>query len=219
VEVLVHKCDSDEFVMFVGIAVMIWFRRNTVVHVGEFLLPNSIAREAITLAEEYKKANLSMTIPPIGNRSGIQPKWKEPAELYYKLNWDAAVDKFNRRLGIGIVVRDHEGYVHATKSMTILGHLELVAVEVLAAFYASLFFKELDLHNIILEGDALQVVKVVSFNVRNWRRIEQLVDDTRIMLNSLSSWQILHISRIANKAVHDITQVAIKQFIDRIWMK
>jgi hypothetical protein len=39
------------------------------------------------------------------------------------------------------------------------------------------------------------------------------------MLNSLSSWQILHISRIANKAVHDITQVAIKQFIDRIWMK
>lgn len=150
-----HKCDSDDFVMFVGIAMIIWFQRNTVFHVGEFLHPNSIASEVIKLAEDYKKANLSKTIPPTGNRNGIQPKWKAPAELYYKLNWDAAVDKFNGHLRIGIVVRDHEKYVHAVRSMTILGHLEPVAAKALAAFNASLFCKELGLYNIILEGDTL----------------------------------------------------------------
>ncbi len=31
------------------------------------------------------------------------------------------------RLGIGIMVRDHEGYVHAVMSITRLGHLEPVA--------------------------------------------------------------------------------------------
>jgi hypothetical protein len=45
----------NEFVLFVGIARKIWFQRNTVVHGGEFLHLSSIARDAITSAEEYKK--------------------------------------------------------------------------------------------------------------------------------------------------------------------
>jgi len=47
-------------------------------------------------------------------------------------------------------------------TMTRLSHLEPIAVETLAAFQASIFCKELCIYNIILEGDALQVVKVVS---------------------------------------------------------
>jgi len=50
---MLERCDREEFVLFVGIARKIWFRRNTVVHGGEFLHSNSIAREAIISAEEY----------------------------------------------------------------------------------------------------------------------------------------------------------------------
>jgi hypothetical protein len=85
------------------------------------------------------------------------------------------------------VVRDHEGYVHVARSMTRLGHLEPVAAEALVAFHASFFCKKLGLHNIILEGDVFQIVKAVSSNVRNCSRYDQLVDDTRIILNSLFS--------------------------------
>jgi hypothetical protein len=83
------------------------------------------------------------------------------------------------------------------------------------------FYKELSLHNIILEDDALQVVKVkaVSFNIHNWSKYSQLVDDTRKMLNSLFSLQIHHISRIANKVAHGLAQAAIRQFIDQFWME
>jgi hypothetical protein len=109
-------------VLFVGIARKIWFRRNTVVHGGEFLHLNSIAREAIISIEEYKKANLSKTVPSTENISGVHLKWKAPAESFYKVNWDAAIDKISGRLEIGIVVRDHEGYVHAASSMIKLGH-------------------------------------------------------------------------------------------------
>jgi hypothetical protein len=72
-------------------------------------------------------------------------------------------------------------------TMTRLSHLEPIAVETLAAFQASIFCKELCIYNIILEGDALQVVKVVSSSAHNWSRFRQLVDNTRIILNSLSS--------------------------------
>jgi hypothetical protein len=71
--------------------------------------------------------------------------------------------------------------------MTRLGPLKPVATVALAAFHASFFYKELSLHNIILEGDVLQVVKAMSSNIYNWSRFRQLVDDTRIILNSLFS--------------------------------
>lgn len=56
-------------------------------------------------------------------RSGIQSKWKVLAEFCYKVNWDAAINKVSGHLRIGIVVRNHEEYVHAARSMTRLGHL------------------------------------------------------------------------------------------------
>jgi hypothetical protein len=43
------------------------------------------------------------------------------------------------------------------------------------------------------------MVKAVSSNDHNYSRFGQLVDDTRIVLNFLSSWQIHHINRITNK--------------------
>jgi hypothetical protein len=48
-----------------------------------------------------------------------------------------------------------------------LGYLEPVAAEALATFYPFFFCKELGLHTIILEGDALQVVKAIKPNDRN----------------------------------------------------
>jgi hypothetical protein len=105
-----------------------------------------------------KKTKLPEIVPPIENINGIQPK------LFSKVNWDAAIEKFNGHLGICIVVRGHEEYVHRARSMTRLEHLELIAAE---ALHVSFFYKESGLHNIILEGDALQVIKAVSSNVYN----------------------------------------------------
>jgi hypothetical protein len=76
VEVMVEKCDNDEFVLFVGIAKKIWLRRNTVVDSGEFLHPNSMTTGAILFAEEYKKANLTESVFLAETRSGIDKRRK-----------------------------------------------------------------------------------------------------------------------------------------------
>jgi hypothetical protein len=52
----------------------------------------------------------------------------------YKVNWDAAVDKKNGHIGLGIVVRDYEGVVLAARSTTKNFLVEPVVAEVLAAF-------------------------------------------------------------------------------------
>lgn len=61
-----------------------------------------------------------------------------------------------------MVVRDHEGYVHAARSMTRMWHLEPTAAKPLAAFYATFFYKKIRLQNILLKGDGLQVVKCLK---------------------------------------------------------
>jgi hypothetical protein len=45
------------------IATKIWFRRNTVVHRGEFLHPNILIKEVEIFLKEYRVANAEETVP------------------------------------------------------------------------------------------------------------------------------------------------------------
>jgi hypothetical protein len=56
----------------------------------------------------------------------------------------------------GLVVRDHEEYVHTVRSMTRMSYLEPAVIEALATFHATFFFfcTELGLRVILLKSDA-----------------------------------------------------------------
>jgi hypothetical protein len=47
-----------------------------------------------------------------------------------KVNWDVAIDSPNRRIGIDIIVRDHEGCVIVARSTTNFVIVEPVTAEV-----------------------------------------------------------------------------------------
>ncbi|KAG6678120.1 hypothetical protein I3842_14G064300 [Carya illinoinensis] len=38
-------------------------------------------------------------------------KWTAPPPNFFKVNWDAAIDKGNSKLGIGVVIRDSDGSI------------------------------------------------------------------------------------------------------------
>jgi hypothetical protein len=63
-------------------------------------------------------------------------------------------------------------------------NLEPVAAEAWIAFQAIVFIKELGLHHIILQGDVLQMIKILKDTYNNWSRNGRLVDDTMIVLLS-----------------------------------
>lgn len=86
-------------------------------------------------------------------------------------------------------------------------------------------FKQLSLaktwvyENIIVEGDAFQIMNTMRSKGRNYRSFRQLLEDTCMVLASLSSWQIVHIKGDANFVVHDLTNASIKQVIDDVWIE
>ncbi len=71
-----------------------------------------------------------------------------------------------------------EGHVLAAKSFTIVGPLEPIVAEALAALHAVEFNRDLRLRRIILEGDTLQVVNAMKSTSHNWSKYGQLVEDT-----------------------------------------
>jgi hypothetical protein len=80
------RCDKEEFELFVGVSRKIWFRRNTVVHGGDFLYPNTLIRGAFEADEDYKKVHINEAGQVTEARSERQVSWKPPPEGKYKLN-------------------------------------------------------------------------------------------------------------------------------------
>ena len=83
--------------------------------------------------------------------------WQAPLQGVYKANWDIVVSSMNQYIGVGVVVRDGNGFVSAAKSTTVFAIYEPAAREVLAARQTAKFCRELGLFDIILEGDSLMV--------------------------------------------------------------
>jgi hypothetical protein len=59
--------------------------------------------------------------------------------------------------------------------------------------------------DIILEGDALQVVNSINANGQNWSKIGYIIDEIKEGLGKLRSWSIKHMKRGANYATNFLT--------------
>ena len=68
-----------------------------------------------------------------------------------------------------------------------------------------------------LKGDAKQVVEAINSPMMVWNRFGQLVEDTRWILHSLTSWKCTFVNQKANDAAHTLAKVAITNVGDRIW--
>jgi ribonuclease HI len=78
-------------------------------------------------------------------------------------------------MGIGVVVRDFQGLVHAARSQTRNTHPEPVIAEAMGALKAIEFCRELGLQDIILEGDAEIVVRAINDKNSKWCRYGQIL--------------------------------------------
>ena len=103
-------------------------------------------------------------------------------------------------MSLGMVVRDNMGRVVAAKCLMVLGHLDPAAAEALGAYHATLFSQEVGVNQLILEGDAQQVVIAVNSGVSQDFRYGQLVEDTRTIffLRSFVKWECRHVCRQFN---------------------
>ncbi|XP_059446463.1 uncharacterized protein LOC132178010 [Corylus avellana] len=157
VEELCHYLDKEEMEVMVVVARSIWLRRNALVHGKKVSPSNVVVKNAIESFEAYHIANSK--IKGVIKRDNTKVFcWEAPKDDFVKVNWDAAVDKHRRKMGIGVIIRDSMGEVLTTLSAPKDYIIEPDIAEALVVLRAVLFCGELGFHWVILEGDALQVV-------------------------------------------------------------
>ncbi|XP_059454954.1 uncharacterized protein LOC132185160 [Corylus avellana] len=180
-EVLLNGKEED-IKLFAGLSRQLWLRRNMLLHEGVFIHPNTLVQRADfgkAMGREYREGE------PTG-RMDVE-KWKAPPAGRLKVNWDAALNLTRGRMGMGVVIRDHDGRVRAVKCSLKQGHFDPTAAETMAAIHALKFCMAQGMLNICMEGDAKNVVDALNSREENWSRTGYLVDEARNLLNGFNN--------------------------------
>jgi hypothetical protein len=117
-EQFLFRCSHEEVSLFAILAKKLWARRNAVLHGGEFSHPNLLVQQGEALLLQFKdvagEGGAGLVETCVG-----EEKWSPPTVGNFKANWDVSFDTKNKRMGVGIIVRDHKGEVCAAKSEVI----------------------------------------------------------------------------------------------------
>ena len=75
----------------------------------------------------------------------------------------------------------------------------------------------MEVENVIIKGDAQTIIQALQDRDQNGSRYGQLVEDAKLILNSLPNWQPNHVRRNLNGAAHRLEKLATRHIIDRVW--
>jgi hypothetical protein len=101
------RLEGDELILVLTVARQIWNRRNTFVFENLFLSPLLVLNEAKSMIVAFESAITPLAVEqsPPGHP---QIRWQMPPLGVLKLNWDTAVNKEMKTMGVGAVIRNEE---------------------------------------------------------------------------------------------------------------
>ena len=113
-----NRCSHEDVNLFAILAKKLWARRNAVLHGGEFTHPNLLVQQGEVLLLQFTdaagKGGAGLVETCVGDE-----KWSPPSVGKLKANWDVSFDTKQKRMGVGVIVRDHNGEVCAEKNEVI----------------------------------------------------------------------------------------------------
>lgn len=85
----------------------IWHSRNKLVFEDQFTGPTQVYNAAVQALKAFREAVQRMKVRPTDVTTGTDlVKWKTPDEGWLAVNFDAALDVQNKRVGLGFIIRN-----------------------------------------------------------------------------------------------------------------
>ena len=126
-------------------------------------------------------------------------KWVPPPQGWFKVNVDGAIFKETNKAGIGVVVRDSQGWVLAALTEKVDGVQDAEAIEALAIRRAIRFAIETSFNCVIIESDSLSVVEAIQDTAESTCHIGIIIEDVKILSKTMESCEFHHTKREANQ--------------------
>uniref|UniRef100_A0A803NTZ9 RNase H type-1 domain-containing protein n=1 Tax=Cannabis sativa TaxID=3483 RepID=A0A803NTZ9_CANSA len=229
---------QEDFEMLLCIMWVIWTDRNKIIHGDRNKDATALALHATTYMNNYIKANSNLVPtatlypPTVANTSHPQvtsqesqnehsPKegvpWKPPLLNKLKLNVDAAINTADKILGIGAIIRNHDGQVVAALSKPVQGCFRSDEMEAKALFHALNWITQLSLKIDYVETDALRVSSAINNASSDLSSFSDLILDVRCLLSFFPGIVVSHVRRNANQAAHGLAKYALGLDVDTCW--
>jgi len=213
---LYARLEDEDLELFATIAHKIWSRRNRVVFGDAVLPPTILIKEATDFIGEFRKSQEATAVSRYGGQSS-QGRWIKLAVNSIKINWDAALDGRKKIMGMGIVARQCRGVVKAAMCDVIPYIRDSTVAEAIGARRAVQFGCDMGFDSIELEGDAREIILALGNSVESGSIYENMVLETRQMLENFHSWRISHVRREGNMAAHLLAKFAVSQPSQCVW--
>jgi hypothetical protein len=148
---------EEEATAFTIIIWHIWENRNATRNGENIIHPHRIAEKS----KAYIQMLLLHNAPNVSNRcesNAFIQKWVPPPEDWVKANVDAAIFAHSGKMGVGCVIRDHNGTFLAATSQVIDRVSEPELAEALAVRCTLKFIFEQNWKKVIIASDCLNLV-------------------------------------------------------------
>jgi hypothetical protein len=137
---------------------------------------------------------------------------------FVKINWDAALDKKKKLMGVGVVVRNSIGGVLAMQCSTRPYINDPTVAEAIAFWTVASLRQQLGFKETIFEGDSLEIVKATRSEEALWMNFGPIVEEAKEVLFGCYSWEVNHVRRSANEVVHTIAKMAVSLNVNQLWL-
>nr|POF24248.1 hypothetical protein CFP56_12661 [Quercus suber] len=122
-------------------------------HLAE--IPSPLAEIPHHLINHGSAEFKALKIAQFPSRLVRRAQWKPPDKETFKINFDGAIFAADKSSSLGVIIRDSKGLVMASMAARISQQLQPVEIKALAANIALVFARELDIKDVVLEGDSL----------------------------------------------------------------
>jgi hypothetical protein len=207
-EKLMERLDVDQMVLVATVARQIWFRRNSVVFGGDMVSPALVLQRAKDQVEMWRSVSQRPANPTANPAQTVAVTWSKPPDGYVKINWDASVNKQQKKMGAGVVVRDSAGGVLAMYCMTKDSITSPSVAEALGAWAAVELAVRMELRRVVFEGDALEIINALRSEECCWAVYGQTLNAIKMEMVQQRGWSFQHVSRLANGEAHKLARLA-----------
>ncbi|KAA3485352.1 glycine, alanine and asparagine-rich protein-like [Gossypium australe] len=141
----------------------------------------------------------------------VVSSWKCPPDQFVKINFDGAYDLKDQCSASGVVVRDNEGEVLASKSKIYTNVASAFAAEALACREAVQVGFDMQQRRVIIEGDSLTVIKRCRYDSTDRSLIGSFIYDIRQKKQFFSEIRFDFIPRVGNILAHMLAKETLKR--------
>ncbi|XP_041009441.1 uncharacterized protein LOC121253501 [Juglans microcarpa x Juglans regia] len=218
-DILVEKVSKDVLEEIAMVMRNIWLRRNEFIFERVFKSPSQVIKAARDELRVFQlvQQNARQTPAPRVEREAVL--WSKPRESFVKANWDAAVSIKDRKVGLGVVIRDEgeEILVVAREQKKIL--TDSATAECLALWKAMEVCRELNFNRVLFKGDVQVIVNAVNKGEEDFSSYGSVVEDAKKLLKAIENWSVNFVYREANEAAHVLAHEALFLHPDIVWIE